>query len=156
VFGAAGRVTSSMQVSGIPGVNGPVVLDTMSHDVFGLRAVVAAGLLVGVAQENGPGADIVAFRLTDGRRQWLVHLPDEVTAVRLSGSRLLLVDQSDPWPSLEAISLPDGHLRAIGLFPQDVFYSSDASVYVAGGRDIIVNLHGKKPTPPVAAITAGS
>jgi outer membrane protein assembly factor BamB len=156
VFGAGGRVTSSMQVSGIPGVNGPVALDTGSHDVFGVRGGVAAGLLVGVAQENGPGADIVAFRLADGQRQWLVHLPDQVTAVRLSGSELLLVDQSDPWPALEAISLPDGRLRAIGFFPRDVFDSSNASLYLAGGRDIIVNLTGDKPTPPVAAITASA
>ena len=37
VFGAGGQVTSSMQVSGIPGVNGPVVLDTGTHEGFGLR-----------------------------------------------------------------------------------------------------------------------
>jgi outer membrane protein assembly factor BamB len=152
VFGAGGRVTSSMQVSGIPGANGPVILDTGSHDGFGVRGGVAAGLLIGIAQENGLGADIVAFRLADGQRQWRVHLPDTVTAVRLSGSQLLLVDPSDPWPSLEAISLPNGRLRAIGFFPRSAFDSGDAGLYLAGGRVIIVNLHGEKPTAPVAAI----
>lgn len=153
VFGAGGRVTSSMQVSGIPGVNGPVVLDTLPHDGSGPRTAVAAGLLIGIAQENGPGSDIVAFRLADGRRQWLVHLPDEVNAMRLSGRDLVFVDESDPAPSLEAISLPDGHQRAIGFFAGSVYDSGDAVLYLAGGQDIIVNQRGVKPTPPVAAIT---
>jgi hypothetical protein len=153
VFGAGGRVTSSMQVSGIPGANGPVALDTSANDGFGLSAVVADGLLVGVAQEYGRGSDIVAFRLAGGQRQWLVHLPDKVNAVRLSGSELVFVDESDPAPSLEAISLPDGHKRAIGFFPGGVYDSGDAGLYLAGGQGIIVNLRGVKPTPPVAALT---
>jgi len=152
VFGPGGQVTSSMRVSGIPGVNGPAVLDTESHEVFGLRTVIADGLLIGVARETGPGTDIVAFQLADGQRRWLVHLPDEVTAVRLSGDELMLVDESDPVPSLEAISLPSGHKRATGFISRGVYDSGDAGLYLAGGRDIIVNLRGAKPTPPVAAI----
>jgi outer membrane protein assembly factor BamB len=152
VFGDGGQVTSSMQVSGIPGGNGPATLDTAYHDGFGLSAVVAGGLLVGVTQGSGPGTDIVAFRLADGQRQWLVHLPDEVSALRRSGNELMLVDESDPSPSLEAITLATGQKRAIGFFSGDVYDSGDAGLYLVGTRDIIVNLRGEKPTPPVAAI----
>jgi outer membrane protein assembly factor BamB len=149
---ADGHVTSSMQVSGIPGVSGPVALDTTTTDGFGLRSVVADGLLAGVAQENGPGSDIVAFRLADGQRQWLLHLPDQVSNLRLVGNEVFLVDNSDPAPSLEAISLATGRKRAIGFFAGGVYDSGDAALYTAGGRDIIVNQRGEKPTPPVAAI----
>jgi outer membrane protein assembly factor BamB len=153
VFGAGGQVTASMPVSGIPGVNGPVALDTSSRDWLGPRAVVADGLLVGVARGNGSGSDIVAFRLADGQRQWRVHLPDEVSSPRLAGHEVVLVDESDPAPALEAISLADGRQRAIGFFPGGVYDSGDAALYLAGGQDIIVNQRGVKPTPPVAAIT---
>ena len=64
----------------------------------------------------------------------------------------MVVDESDPAPSLEAISLPAGQKRAIGFIPRGVYDSGDAGLYMAGGRDIIVNLNGEKPTPPVAAI----
>lgn len=152
-FGGGGQVTTSMQVSGIPGTNGPAVLDTGSPDEFGLRTVVSGGLLIGVTRGAGPGSDIVAFRLADGQRQWLVHLPDEVSAPRLSGNEVVLVDESDPSPSLEAISVAAGQARAIGFFPAGVYETGDAGLYLAGGRDFIVNVRGAKPTPPVAAIT---
>jgi hypothetical protein len=66
--------------------------------------------------------------------------------------RRLLVAVVVGVPSLEAISLPSGHKRAIGFISRGVYDSGDAGLYLAGGRDIIVNLRGAKPTPPVAAI----
>jgi hypothetical protein len=152
VFGADGRVDASIPTGAISTPDGPVALDTGYYQGFGPEVVTADGLLVGVTKSIDGHCDIVAFRLSDGQRQWLVPIPDDVGTVRQDGSELLVIDQSQPTPTLDGISIPTGSLHAIGFIPQSIIDSSDSSVYPVGDRYLVVNLRGVSPVPPVAAV----
>ena len=68
----------------------------------------SGGLLVGVTRYLFSGhCDVVAYRLSDGGRQWLVSMPDDVLSLRRDGGQLLVIDQSRPSLALDAISLPE-------------------------------------------------
>lgn len=143
-FGADGRLLSTIPVGD---------LDASDYQGSGPEVVVSDGLLAGVTRPGGGHSDVVAFRLSDGRRQWLVPVPGDVVSLRQDGGQLLAVDQAEPAPALDAISLPGGSLRTIGLIPRGVADLSGASVQVAGGRYVLVNLTGRAPVPPVAALS---
>lgn len=153
VFGAGGHQESSILVSDISAPGGAATLDTDYYPGFGPEIAVADGLLVGVTRPVDNQSDIVAFRLSDGRRQWLVPMPDQVVSLEPDGGQLLLVDWSEPVASLETIAIPTGALHAVGFVPQGVSAFSDASVYPVGGRYVLVNESGVNPTPPVAAMS---
>lgn len=144
VFGAGGTVVSTIPANG---------LDTSSYQGFGPEVVVSGGLLVGVTPSSGGHPDVVAYRLSDGRRLWQVPLPDDVLGVRQDGGQLLVIDQSAPAPALDAVALATGTLHAIGLIPRGAVGTSGTGVYPAGGRYLVVNLTGRAPVPPVAALT---
>jgi outer membrane protein assembly factor BamB len=143
-FGADGRLQSTIPAGD---------LDTSYYQGSGPEVVVSDGLLAGVTRPSGGYSDVVAFRLSDGRRQWLVPVPGNVVSLRQDGGQLLAVDQSQPAPALDAISLPGGSLRTIGFIPRGVVDLSGASAQVAGGRYVVVNLTGRSPVPPVAALS---
>ena len=152
-FGPDGHLDSSILVSDIATPGGPAALDTSYYQGFGPEVVVSGGLLVGVTRSSGGHSDVVAFRLSDGRRQWLVPMPDDVVTIRQDGGQLLVIDQSGPVPALDAISIRTGSLHAVGFVPRRVFDFADASVYPVGGRYLVVNLNGRNPVPPIAAVS---
>jgi outer membrane protein assembly factor BamB len=141
-FGATGHLTSTIPVGG---------LDTSYYQGFGPQVAVSGGLLVGVTRSGGH-ADVVAYRLSDGGRQWLVSMPDGVLSLRQDGGQLLVIDQSRPSLALDAISLPNGSLHTIGYIPASIVDPSGVNVYSAGGRYVVVNLSGRAPVPPAAAV----
>ncbi|HTZ30084.1 MAG TPA: PQQ-binding-like beta-propeller repeat protein [Streptosporangiaceae bacterium] len=141
-FGATGHLTSTIPVGG---------LDTSYYQGFGPQVAVSGGLLVGVTR-SGSHADVVAYRLSDGGRQWLVSMPDDVLSLWQDGGQLLVIDQSRPSLALDAISLPNGSLHTIGYIPASIVNPSGTSVYSAGGRYVVVNLSGRAPVPPAAAV----
>ena len=145
-FGATGHLTATIPVGD---------LDTSYYQGFGPQIAVSGGLLVGVTR-SGPGggghADVVAYRLSDGGRQWLVPMPDDVLSLREDDGRLLVIDQSRPSLALDAISLPNGSLRTIGYIPASIVGPGGASVYSAGDSFVVVNLTGRAPIPPAAGI----
>jgi outer membrane protein assembly factor BamB len=143
-FGADGTVVSTIPADG---------LDTSDYQGFGPEAVVSGGLLVGVTRPSGGHSDIVAYRLSDGSRLWQLPMPDHVLSLRQDGGQLLVIDQSAPVPTLDAIALPGGTPHAIGLIPRGVTGASGTGVYPAGGRYLMVNLTGRAPVPPVAALS---
>ena len=140
-FGATGHLTSTIPVGD---------LDTSYYQGFGPQVAVSGGLLVGVTRSGH--RDVVAYRLSDGGRQWLVSMPDNVLSLRQDGGQLLVIDQSRPSLALDAISLPNGSLHTIGYIPASVVDPSGTSVYPAGGRYVAVNLSGPAPVPPAAAV----
>jgi hypothetical protein len=145
-FGATGHLTSTIPVGD---------LDTNYYQGFGPQIAVSGGLLIGVTRPGPSGgghADVVAYRLSDGGRQWLLSMPDDVLSLRQDGGQLLVIDQSRPSLALDAISLPTGSLHPIGYIPASIVNPSGASVYSAGGRYVVVNLSGRPPVPPAAAI----
>ena len=148
VFGAGGAVASTIPAGGAGG------LDTSSYQGFGPEVVVSGGLLAGVTPASGGHPDVVAYRLSDGRRRWQVRLPGDVLGVRPDGGQLLVIDESAPAPTLDAITLASGTLHAIGLIPRGVTGASGTGVYPAGGRYLMVNLTGRAPVPPVAALSS--
>ena len=95
---------------------------------------------------------MVAYRLSDGGRQWLVPMPDDVLSLREDDGRLLVIDQSRPSLALDAISLPNGSLRTIGYIPASIVGPGGASVYSAGDSFVVVNLTGRAPIPPAAGV----
>ena len=157
VFGPDGAETSAFGVSGIPLGGGTVALNTASEDGFGVPVAVADGMLVGVTDPNGGGDAIAGYRLADGKRQWLVDTPDEVNDVALSGSELVLVDESDPAYSLEEANVTTGTLRSLGYFSQAVLQSGQSGLYPFSADDLVVNTTGdSSDQPPVAAIKASA
>jgi outer membrane protein assembly factor BamB len=145
-FGADGRLEATIPV-------GSVKLDTSYYQGSGPEIVVSGGLLAGVTKPGGGHSDVVAFRLSDGRQQWLARMPDDAVSLRQDGGRLLVLDQSEPAPTLDAITLATGSLSAVGIVPRNVAGPGDASVYPVGGRYLLVNLTGAAPVPPVAALS---
>lgn len=142
-FGPTGQMMSLIPVGD---------LDTNSYQGFGPPIAVSGGLLIGVTRPAGGHADVVAYRLSDGGRQWLASMPDDVLSLHQAGGELLVIDQSRPSLSLDAISLTKGSLRAIGFIPANVVNPGGVGVYPAGGHYAVVNLTGRPPVPPVAAI----
>jgi outer membrane protein assembly factor BamB len=145
-FGATGHLTSTIPVGD---------LDTNYYQGFGPQIAVSGGLLIGVTRPGPSGgghADVVAYRLSDGGRQWLLSMPDDVLSLRQDGGQLLVIDQSRPSLALDAISLPTGSLHPIGYIPASIVNPSGTSVYSADGRYVVVNLSGRPPVPPAAAI----
>lgn len=142
-FGAAGHLASSIPVGD---------LDTSSYQGFGSQVAVSGGLLVGVTRPTGGHADVAAYRLSDGGRRWLVRMPNDVLSLQQDGGQLLVIDQSRPSLTLDAISLTKGSLRTIGYIPANLVNPGGASVYKSGDRYIVVNLTGRTRVPPVAAV----
>jgi outer membrane protein assembly factor BamB len=145
-FGATGQLVSTTPAGG---------LDTNYYQGFGPQIAVSGGLLIGVTRPGPSGgghADVVAYRLSDGGRQWLLSMPDDVLGLQQDGGQLLVIDQSRPSLALDAISLPNGSLHPIGYIPASIVNPSGASVYPAGDRYVVVNLSGRPPVPPAAAI----
>jgi len=141
-FGATGHLTARIPVGG---------LDTSYYQGFGPQVAVSGGLLVGLTRSSGH-SDVVAYRLSDGGRQWLVSMPDHVLSLRQDGGQLLVIDQSRPSLALDAISLPNGSLYTIGYVLASIVDPSGATVYSAGDRYVVVNLSGRAPVPPAAAV----
>ena len=154
VFGAGGTMTADFRVDGITVDGGPVALNMQPTDGFGVPDVVAGGMLVGATEVTGGQSAIAGFRLSDGQRQWVVTTPDEVRDIAVSGSSVVLVDQSDPAYSLETVDLASGKLTSLGYFAQALLESDDSGLYAAGGSYLIANQHGdsNNGNPPVAAI----
>jgi outer membrane protein assembly factor BamB len=142
-FGATGHLTATIPVGD---------LDTSYYQGFGPQVAVSGGLLVGVTRSSGGHSDVVAYRLSDGGRQWLVPMPDDVLSLRQDGGQLLVLDQSRPSLALDAISLPNGSLHTIGYVPASIVNPSGVSVYPAGDRYVLVNLSGRARVPPAAAV----
>jgi outer membrane protein assembly factor BamB len=157
VFSAHGRLISAFPVAGITVAGVPTSLNTASNQGFGVPAVVADGLLIGVTTPtSGDRGAIVAYQLASGKRQWVVDTPDPVYDVALDGSELSLIDDSQPALSLEEASVATGALRSLGYFPEGDIEPSDSGLYVVGRDYLVVNLNGVTPIPPVAAITTPS
>src|ERR1700733_14351537 len=136
-FGATGRLASTIPVGD---------LDTNYYQGFGPQIAVSGGLLIGVTRPGPSGgghADVVAYRLSDGGRQWLLSMPGDVLSLRQDGGQLLVIDQSRPSLALDAISLPTGSLHPIGYIPANIVNPSGARVYSAGDRYVVVNLSGR-------------
>jgi len=146
-FGADGHLEATIPV-------GSVNLDTSYYQGSGPQIVVSDGLLAGLTRPSGGGhSDVVAFRLSDGRQQWLARMPDVAVSLRQDGNRLLVLDQSEPAPALDAIALSTGSLSTVGVIPRNVAGLGDATVYPVAGRYLLVNLNGAAPVPPVAALS---
>jgi putative pyrroloquinoline-quinone binding quinoprotein len=142
-FGPAGHLTSTIPIGD---------LDTSSYRGFGPQIAISGGLLIGVTHPSSGHAGVAAYRLSDGGRQWLTPMPDNVLSLRQDGNQLLAIDQSHPSLALDAISLPNGSPHPIGFLPANIVNPGGASVYASGGQYVVVNLTGRAPTPPVAAV----
>ena len=142
-FDAAGHLASTIPVGN---------LDTSYYQGFGPQIAVSGGLLIGVTRPSGGHSDVVAYRLSDGGRQWLLPMPDSVLSLRQDGSQLLAIDQSRPSLALDAVSLTNGSPHTIGFIPANVVNAGGAGVYASGGHYVVVNLTGHTLTPPVAAV----
>ena len=155
-FGPNGAETLAFSVSGIPLGGGTVALNTASTGGFGVPVAVSGGMLVGATNPGSSGAGaIVGYRLSDGRRQWLVDTPDEVNDAALSGGELVFVDESDPAYSLEEVNAATGTLRPLGYFTQGILQSGQSGLYAFNSDDVVVNTTGDSADqPPVAAIKA--
>jgi hypothetical protein len=114
---------------------------------------VSGGLVAGLTRPSGGHSDAVAFRLSDGRQQWLVRMPDVAVSLRQDGNRQLVLDRSEPAPTLDAITLSTGSLSTVGIVPRNVAGLGDATVYPVAGRYLLVNLTGSIPVPLVAALS---
>jgi outer membrane protein assembly factor BamB len=153
VLGPDGTQAAGFRVDGIILAGAPVALDVQPADGFGPPDFVADGMLVGVTAVNGAQSAVVAYRLSDGQRQWVTTTPDEVHDITVSGGSAILVDESDPAYSLESVDLSTGKLRSLGYFPQGVLQSGDSGLYAVGSSYIIVNQRGDNSgQPPLAAI----
>jgi hypothetical protein len=75
-----------------------------------------------------------------------------VLGLRQDGGQLLVIDRSRPSLALDAISLPKGSLHTVGYLPASIVNPSGAGVYPAGDRYVVVNLSGRAPVPPAAAV----
>jgi hypothetical protein len=144
VFGSDGAVISAFSASGIPLAGGTVALNTGSTDGFGAPVVVADGMLVGATEVHGTGDAIAGYRLADGKRQWLIDTPDEVHDVALSGSELIVADESDPAHSLEEVGVTTGTLRSLGYFTQGIIQSGDSGQYPVNGDYLVANQAGSE------------
>ena len=49
-------------------------------------------------------------------------------------------------------SLPDGSLHPVGYIPASIVDPSGVNVYPVGDRYVVVNLSGRAPVPPAAAV----
>jgi membrane protease YdiL (CAAX protease family) len=154
VFGPTGAETSAFSVSGIPLNGGTVALNTASTGGFSLPVAVTDGLLIGPTNASSSGSDaIVGYRLSDGKRQWLVDTPDEVNDAALSGGEFVFIDESDPAYSLEEVNASTGTLRSLGYFTQAILQSGQSGLYAFNADDVVVNTTGDSADqPPVAAI----
>jgi outer membrane protein assembly factor BamB len=142
-FGATGHLESTIPVSD---------LDTSNYQGFGPQIAVSGGLLIGLAHPSASHADVVAYRLSDGGRQWLTSMPGNVLNLRQDGNQLLAISQSRLPLALDAISPANGSLHPIGFIPANIVNPGGASVYASGSQYVVVNLNGRTPTPPVAAV----
>jgi outer membrane protein assembly factor BamB len=157
VFSASGSLVSAFPVTGITVGGVPSSLNTASNQGFGVPAVVAGGLLIGVTTPAGGNrCAIVAYQLASGKRQWVADTPDPVYDVALDGSELSLIDDSQPALSLEEASVATGALRSLGYFAAGDIEPADSGLYVVGRDYLVVNLNGVAPIPPVAAIMTPS
>jgi outer membrane protein assembly factor BamB len=145
-FGADGHLESTIPV-------GSVALDTSDYQGSGPDVVVSGGLFAGLTRPSGGHSEVVAFRLSDGRQQWLARMPDVAVSLRQDGNRLLVLDQSEPAPALDAIALSTGSLSTVGVIPRNVAGLGDATVYPVAGRYLLVNTAGSTSVPPVAALS---
>jgi hypothetical protein len=142
-FGATGHLDSTIPVGG---------LDTSGYQGFGAQIAVSDGLLIGLTHPSAGHADVVAYRLSDSSRQWLRPMPDNVMVLRQDGNQLLAIAQSRPSLTLDAISPTNGSLHTIGFIPANIVNPGGASVYASANRYMVVNLTGRAPVPPVAAV----
>ena len=142
-FDPTGHLTSTIPVGD---------LDTSYYQGSGPQIAVSGGLLIGVTHPSAGHADVVAYRLSDGDRQWLAPMPDNVLSLRQDGAQVLIIDQSRPSLALDAISLTNGAQHTIGFIPANIVNPSGASVYPVGDRYVVVNLTGRAPVPPAAAV----
>jgi hypothetical protein len=142
-FTPNGRVAANVPVTG---------LDTSYYQGSGPEIAISGGLIAGLTRPGGGHADVVAYRLADGRRLWRVPMPDDVVAIRQDGGQLLVLDRSAPDLTLDAITIASGSLRVIGHVPPGVADPGGVSVYPAGGRYLVVNLSGHGSVPPAAAV----
>jgi outer membrane protein assembly factor BamB len=142
-FDPTGHLTSTIPVGD---------LDTTYYQGFGPQLAVSGGLLIGVTHPSGGHSDVVAYRLSDGGRQWLRPMPDNLLSLHQDGNQLLAIDQSHPSIALDTISPTNGSPHAIGFIPVNIVNPGGASVYASGGQYIVVNLTGRAATPPVAAV----
>jgi outer membrane protein assembly factor BamB len=143
VFTPGGRVATTIPVTG---------LDMSDYQGSGPEIAISGGLLAGLTKPSGGHADVVAYRLADGRRLWQVPMPDDVAAICQDGGQLLVLDRSAPRLTLDAITIASGSLRVIGHVPPGVVDPGGASVYPAGGRYLVVNLSGLGSVRPAAAL----
>jgi outer membrane protein assembly factor BamB len=142
-FTPNGRVAANVPVTG---------LDTSHYRGSGPEIAISGGLIAGLTRPGGGHADVVAYRLADGRRLWRVPMPDDVVAIRQDGGQLLVLDRSAPDLTLDAITIASGSLRVIGHVPPGVADPGGVSVYPAGGRYLVVSLSGRGSVPPAAAV----
>jgi hypothetical protein len=99
----------------------------------------------------------VGYRLSDGKRQWLVDTPDEVRGVALRGSDFVFVDGSEPEGALQEIDVATGTLRTFGSFTLRIVEPSESGLYAFSGDVLVVNSDGSSFSwPPVAAIKASA
>ena len=154
VFTNTGHVESTITASDVRTKDGPVVLDTDRH-VFEAAPVwwtfVDKGFLVGVTHQTGGHTDVVGIRLSDGRQQWMTQLPDDVLAVRDDAGSLLVVDDEQPTPVLDSISVVDGSTTVVGVVPGSAF-GDETAIYRSGPGFALVNSTGTNPTAPVSVV----
>ena len=143
-FGPTGHLQSTIPVGD---------LDTSYYQGFGPQVAVSGGLLVGVTRPGGGHPGIVAYRLSDGGRQWLTPMADNVLSLQQEDGQLLVIGQSQPSLALESISLPSGSPHTIGFIPANLVDTGGDSVYTAGAHYVVVNLTGRAPVPPAAAVS---
>jgi outer membrane protein assembly factor BamB len=143
-FGVTGHLQSTIPAGD---------LDMSSYQGFGPQIAISGGLLIGVTRPSAGHSGVVAYRLSDGGRQWRTPVPDNVLSLHQDGNQLLAIDQSRPSLTLDAISLANGSPHTIGYIPASVVNPSGASVYQAGSHYVVVNLSGRSPIPPVAAVS---
>jgi outer membrane protein assembly factor BamB len=153
VLGPDGTQSADFRVDGIMLAGSPVALNVQPSLGFGPPDFVAGGMLVGVTATSGGQSAIVAYRLSDGHRQWVTATPDEVHDITVSGGRAILVDESEPAYSLESLDLASGKLHSLGFFSQAIMETDESGLYAVGGSYLIVNQHGSRTyEPPVTAI----
>lgn len=152
-YDANGHVVSTFQVGQVTTPNGPrsLQLGALHATPFD---VANAHVFVGMTVTEVNGEDntrfLVGFNPTNGNVLWTTGLPDAPAGLALDGSRLLVVDENSPEPSLTQVSLTDGTQRTLGVLPHRVLGDS-IEMLPGKGNVSLVNTSATRTTVSAAS-----
>lgn len=155
-YDGEGNTVSTFQVGQVTTPNGPRALQLGA--VRGTPVDVAtAHVFVGMTVTALNGEDdtrfLVGFDPVTGTVLWTAGLPDAPAGLALDGSRLLVVDEDSPEPSLTQVSLTDGAQHTIGVLPDRVLGQS-IELLPGKGNVALVNTSAAAGTVSAALASA--